>query len=194
MPSSRNRSPFIPNWDEFPEQPLGDLDRAAFSCGDEEVDGYFTGAKIVRDITNFNAAAFVIRSPENEIVSFYTLSNTSVPIDKFSKTQQKRYDYDNIAAILISYLGVDTRFKRRGFGARTLKLALERCLRVSRESGVSLIVVDVETKNDVGIKLYRDAEFKDLITYDSPGGRFKLLRMYLSMKRFAAAQNPQVLV
>ncbi len=50
-----------------------------------------------------------------------------------------------------------------------------------------MVVVDVETKNDIAIRMYHDADFEDLIDIDT--GRYHLLRMFIPMKKIAAAVN-----
>lgn len=153
------------------------------------MDRYFTGERIIRDVTQYQAAAFVLATPEDRIVSFYTLANFSIGREKLSKSQQKRYSYDPIAAIIISYFGVDKPYHRQGYGERTLALALERCYKVSEHSGVTVVVVDVETKNDAATAMYRKANFVELGTRQTDSG-FELRTFYLPMKTIAAAIDP----
>jgi GNAT superfamily N-acetyltransferase len=149
--------------------------------------GISPAIRIARDLAAFAAAAFVLTDRNGTIASFYTLANTSILKQEVSRTQQKLYPYRDIAAIILPYMGVDRRFRGQRLGPRTLRLALERCYRLSQESGASLVTLDVETKNERAIKMYREADFRDLGERDS--GPYRLLRMILPMKVIAAAVN-----
>lgn len=179
------RAPPIANPDEFQEKPLDLARRAAFSCGDPAVDGYFCGDRIARDIEQYQAAAFALVAADESIAAFYTLSNTSVTRDRFSRTARKDYAYPQIAAIIIGYLGRDEKLRGQRLGPLIIETALRRCYEASKSSGAALIVVDVETANGRAIDMYHDADFEDLDVRKNE--RFELLTLFITMKKLAAA-------
>jgi GNAT superfamily N-acetyltransferase len=191
------RSLSIVKPEDCKDEPLGNQDRAAFSCRDESlepdevepVDAYFNGEAIIRDIRKFEAAAFVILDDDGTIISFYTLSNASIHEADFSNTEKKKHSYEFTPATLIGYLGVNKPYKRQGFAKRTVQLALDRCLKLSRESGSAAVIVDVETKNQFALDLYYKSKFRDLKQYTTSGGKYELLRLFIPMKVVAGAQE-----
>lgn len=104
-----------------------------------------------------------------------------------SRKVRESFPYPVIAATIISYLGVDQQLRGNRLGPKTLKQALIRCYKLTEQCGTSMVVVDVETKNDIAIRMYHDADFEDLIDIDT--GRYHLLRMFIPMKKIAAAVN-----
>lgn len=102
-----------------------------------------------------------------------------------SRKKAKEYPYPNIAAIIVGYLGVREELRGRRIAKRMIRLILERCYEIGKSCGVSLIVVDVETKNSTALKLYSDADFEVLTIFKS--GPYELTRLYLPMAKVTAA-------
>src|SRR5260370_11260039 len=150
---------------ECREEPLGERDRAAFDCGHKYLDAYFQNDnRILRDIRNLETAVFVVVDSDENIVGYYTLSNTSVVKSDLSRKDQKSVSYPEVSATLIGRLAVHRQYQRNaslklgGFGRNLLERALQRAARASYESGSALVLV--HTIDDRARSLYSDAGFK----------------------------------
>lgn len=118
-------------------------DRAAFSCGVEQVDNFFrkTANKLAQVD---NLRVFVMSSPEGDLIGFHALNAHSVDYaglpKKFART---RPGHGSIPAAYISMIGVDQRFAGNGYGGDLLVDALTRIARASEDLGIAVVMLDV---------------------------------------------------
>ena len=153
-------------------EPLGKHhDRAAFSCGVEELDEYlrrFVGQDHRRDPTR----CFVLVHPDRseQILGYYTLSNAAVA-RAGDGNDPVRSPYPEIPALLIGRLAVGQNVQGQGWGRRLVLHVLLHASRLSEESGFALVLVD--PIDDRATEFYRRFGFQNL-----PGDR----RMYLRLK------------
>ena len=80
MPKLPGPSKVIPPQPAFRVEPLGDHDRAAFSCGVEPLDRYLR-EQAGQDARKHAAAPFVLLTAANRIAGYYTLSATVILAD-----------------------------------------------------------------------------------------------------------------
>ncbi|HUA08555.1 MAG TPA: GNAT family N-acetyltransferase [Candidatus Acidoferrales bacterium] len=182
-------TPIINN-EDLTEKPLGNENRAVFDCGDAYVNGYIQSDRIVRDVQNYETAAFVFVAPASQtIASYYTLSNTSVKKALFSNKERRSLSYPATPAAIIGYLGVDKNFKGNHLGIFTLKRALQRCLDLSRECGCAVVVLDVETGNKIALAMYEKAGFKEFHEPEGEGSvaLAQTKKLYMTMPNIKAA-------
>jgi ribosomal protein S18 acetylase RimI-like enzyme len=118
-------------------------DRAAFSCGIEQVDNFFrrTANKLARV---GNVRTFVMVGPEGELIGFYAtnahaVDYTELP-ERFART---RPAHGSIPAAYISMIGVDRRFQGRGYGGDLLVDCLTRLARAAEALGIAVVILDV---------------------------------------------------
>ena len=126
-------------------EPLGKQhDRAAFSCGESDLDDWFrrrAGQNERRDI----ARVFVAVDDPLGVVGFYSLSATNLSIDDLPEEIARRLPrYDAIPAALIGRLARDERVRGRGLGALLLADAIRRILGAGRSVAVFAILVDAK--------------------------------------------------
>lgn len=118
-------------------------DRAAFSCGIEQVDNFFkrTANKLAKAD---NVRVFVLTTADQDLIGFYALNAHSIDYAELpAKYARIRPGHGNIPASYISMIGVDERFAGQGFGGDLLIDALERIARVADEIGLAVVVLDV---------------------------------------------------
>ncbi len=117
--------------------------RDAFSCGKESLDDYLKKF-ITQDIKRNLIAAFVLVNNENEILGYYTLSNSSIAKESVRPDFQKQTGvYSAIPVTLLGRLAVDQRLKGKGFGKILLINALKKAYEVSQQViGSFAIIVD----------------------------------------------------
>ncbi len=114
-------------------EPLGSHhDRAAFSCGNEDLDRYFHRLAS-QDLKRKVAVPFVLIEPTaSNIAGFYTLSALSVRVGEFPESiTRKLPKYPVMPATLLGRLAVDRRYRAKGYGGLLIMDALRRSLRQS---------------------------------------------------------------
>lgn len=141
----------------FRIEPLGDHDRAAFSCGVEALDRYLR-EQAAQDARKRAAAPFVLVTAENRIAGYYTLSSSIILADDLSPETIRPLKwprYPELPATLIGRLARDVAFRGQGIGKLLLVDALKRA---SRAEIASLAVI-VDAKDDHARQFYIDQGF-----------------------------------
>jgi len=126
-------------------EPLGKQhDRAAFSCGQPDLDDWFKQRASQDDKRNV-ARVFVAVDEAFGIVGFYSLSSFTLAIEDVpADIARKLPRYGAIPAALIGRLARDERVRGRGVGELLLADAVKRILAAARSIAVFAIVVDAK--------------------------------------------------
>ncbi len=149
-------------------EPLGsEHDRAAFSCGVEELDRYLK-QQASQDARNRVAAPFVLRAADSpRIMGYYTLSAATIELGK-----RRLPRYPLLSAVLIGRLAVDREFAGQSWGKVLLVDALRRSVAQSRQIAAMAVVVDAK---DVAARgFYERYGFQQLLEHQN--------RLFLPMK------------
>ena len=153
-------------------------DRAAFSCGVEQVDNYFkkTANKLHKA---GNIRLYVMRTAEGAIIGFYAINAHAVDYAELPKKYARtRPGHGSIPAAYISMIGRDERFRGGGFGGDLLIDALVRIARAADHLGIAMVMLDVLDCGDA------ERTEKRRALYESYGFRAlaaEPLRMFLPM-------------
>lgn len=118
-------------------------DRAAFSCGVEQVDNFFkkTANKLAKAD---NLRVFVMSQADGTVIGFYAMNAHAGDYqDLPKKFGRDRPDQGSIPAAYISMIGRDQKFAGGGFGGDLLADCLNRILRISDELGIAVVMLDV---------------------------------------------------
>ena len=118
-------------------------DRAAFSCGVEQVDNYFqkTANKLAKAD---NVRLYVMVDPDGTVIGFYTLNAHAVQFAELpAKFARTRPSHGNIPAAYISMIGRDQKFRGGGYGGDLLVDALRRIAIAADAIGVAVVMLDV---------------------------------------------------
>ena len=142
-------------------------DRAAFSCGVEQVDNYFkkTANKLQKAD---NVRLFVMTASSSEVIGFYAINAHAVRYEELPKKfARNRPSHGNIPAAYISMIGRDEKYKGQSYGADLLVDALRRLAMAADQLGISIIMLDVldcgdETKTARRKTLYESYGFQPL--------------------------------
>lgn len=145
----------------FVIEPLGvSHDRAAFSCGNQQLDSYLQ-KQAGQDLKKRAAVPFVITSDHKIIAGFYTLSQYAVDLGELPEDiSRKMPRYPMVSATLLGRLAVSERFRGQGLGEKLLMDALHRALQSSKQIASAAVIVDA--KDDQAIVFYRKYGFIDL--------------------------------
>jgi len=155
-------------------EPLGDHDRAAFSCGKAVLDQYIR-ERASQDVKRRLASVFVIteKSDPRVVLAYYTLSSRELKTNQLpSEIQKKAGKYGYVGVTLLGRLAVAEKCKGTGLGSLTLMDALDRSLLAARE--VASWAVLVEAIDSEAARFYGKYGFTEL-----PEDRLKL---FLPMK------------
>jgi predicted GNAT family N-acyltransferase len=142
-------------------EPLGPRhDRAAFSCGNQQLDSYLQ-RQAGQDLKKRAAVPFVITPDHKIIAGFYTLSQYAVDLGELPEEISKKMPrYPMVSATLLGRLAVSGQFRGQGLGARLLMDALHRALQSSKQIASAAVVVDA--KDNQAVAFYRKYGFLDL--------------------------------
>ncbi len=147
-------------------------DRKSFDCGVKALNNYLqlmASQQSDRD----NTRTFVLEDDKNPsvIIGYYTLTMISIDLTALPTTLQKRH-HNIHSAGLIARLGVDKRYKGKGFGEWLLVDALKKLLYASESVAFPFIVVDAKDGasdfyKKFGFVSFFDEENRLFITVDS---------------------------
>lgn len=118
-------------------------DRAAFSCGVEQVDNYFQ--KTVNKLAKAdNVRLYVMVDPAGTVIGFYALNAHAVHFtDLPAKFARTRPSHGSIPAAYISMIGRDQKIRGGGYGGDLLVDALRRIAVAADAIGVAVVMLDV---------------------------------------------------
>ncbi len=118
-------------------------DRAAFSCGVEQVDNYFQ--KTVNKLAKAdNVRLYVMVDPAGTVIGFYALNAHAVHFtDLPAKFARTRPSHGSIPAAYISMIGRDQKVRGGGYGGDLLVDALRRIAVAADAIGVAVVMLDV---------------------------------------------------
>lgn len=118
-------------------------DRSGFCSGIAELDTYLH-RQAGQDQKRRIAATYLMVSEGNgAILGYFTLSGESISRgDMPPESLKKLPRYDRFPAILLGRLAVDSRYQGMGLGALLLIRALQHALRLTRNIGAIVVIVD----------------------------------------------------
>lgn len=120
-------------------------DRAAFSCGVEQVDNYFqkTASKLSK-ADNVRTYVKVSAGDKTKVEGFYAINAHSVHYaDLPNKYKRAAPGHGSIPAVYISMIGRDNTCKGQGVGGILLVDALKRTAIGADQFGVAIVMLDV---------------------------------------------------
>jgi predicted GNAT family N-acyltransferase len=160
-------------------EPLGDPDRAAFSCGNVVLDRYLR-EQASQDVRRGLASIFVVTTKDDPktILAYYTLSSRELKVEQLPpEIAKKAGKYGRVGVTLLGRMAVAESCKGMGLGPLTLLNALNRSLVAARD--VASWAVFVEAIDANAASFYRKYGFIEL-----PENRLKL---FLPMATIAKA-------
>jgi predicted N-acetyltransferase YhbS len=158
-------------------EPLGDHDRAAFSCGNDSLDRYIR-EQASQDVKRGLASVFVITANDDlkQVLAYYTLSSRELRLEQLPEgIAKKAGKYGHVGVTLLGRMAVAIKCKGMGLGALTLMNALHKSLLAAAD--VASLAVFVEAIDSGAASFYRKYGFIEL-----PEDKLKLL---LAMKTIA---------
>ncbi len=137
---------------------LAGHDRSQFTSGSQALDRYFRDT-VTQDARRRIAYCFVAIDPDGDIAGFYTLSATSILLDKLPPERARRLPrYPLVPAILLGRLAVAQAHQGRRLGGALVADAL---IRASSGDIAGHLMV-VEAKDETAARFYEHLEFARL--------------------------------
>jgi GNAT superfamily N-acetyltransferase len=134
-------------------------DRAAFSCGNEQLDRYLHLAATQDKKRNIAIPYVIFDRDRQKIIGYYTLSMSGINLEQLPQNIVKKLPkYPIIGAVLIGRLSVAGDYRGFGWGKLLIMDALYRSLTVSQTTGCFAVVVDAI--DDEAVKFYQRFEFQ----------------------------------
>jgi len=118
--------------------------RKNFSCGKSILDDYIK-IQARQDIKRKLATCFVLANEDNNVIGYYTLSNTSIERGTLPDEIIKKLppSYKNLPATLLGRLAVDKNYTGKKIGEFLLIDAMKKCSIVAKLSiGSMALIVD----------------------------------------------------
>lgn len=135
-------------------------DRAAFSCGVEQIDNFFrrTANKLA---AADNLRVFVMTDGGSEVIGFYALNAHAVDYrDLPPKYARTRPGHGSIPAAYLSMIGVDARHAGHGYGGDLLADALTRVAVAATSIGIAVVILDVLDDGNAALVARRKALYE----------------------------------
>jgi GNAT superfamily N-acetyltransferase len=134
-------------------------DRAAFDCGNEQLNRYLHSVATQDKKRNIAIPYVVWERERQKIIGYYTLSMSGIDLESLPLGMAKKLPrYPIVGVTLIGRLAVDEGYKGFGWGKLLLLDALHRSLAVSQRTASFAVVV--EAIDDVAVKFYQRFDFQ----------------------------------
>jgi predicted GNAT family N-acyltransferase len=150
--------------------------RAAFRCGNEQLDRYLHDLATQDKKRNIAIPYVLVDRERKKIMGYYTLSMSGINLESLPQSLAKKLPkYPLVGVTLIGRLAVDLDCRGSGWGKLLIMDALYRSLRVSQTTGCFAVVV--EAVDDKAVRFYQRFDFQTF-----PDQPYKLFR---TMKNLA---------
>ena len=148
---------------EYSIEPLGNHDRASFSCGVPELDRYFQ-LQARQDASRKVAAPFVLVDPGGRVAGYYTLSAYGIQVTELpAEVAKKLPRYPLIPATLLGRFAIGREHQERRLARILLMDALYRSWRNTAE--VASVGVVAEALGERARNFYLHHEFIPLVAH-----------------------------
>lgn len=157
-------------------------DRAAFSCGDGEIDEYLRNYAR-QNMERRSALVWVwTRPPSQAVIGYYTLTSTQIEAGALPTAIAQKFKLRNpplLGATLLGRFGISSARQGQGFGRMLCMHALEKALMASRV--VSSVGVVLDAYSTEAKAFWRKLEFVSLSEREGGMERFFLPMAYIEM-------------
>jgi GNAT superfamily N-acetyltransferase len=155
-------------------------DKAAFSCGNEQLDRYLHSIATQDKKKNIAIPYVIYDRNRQKIIGYYTLSMSGISLEQLpTEIIKKLPKYPIVGVTLIGRLAVDLDYKGFGWGKLIIMDAFQRSLNISKATGSFAVVVDAI--DDDAVRFYQRFDFKTF-----PGCTDKLFRTIISISQIFA--------
>ena len=134
-------------------------ERAAFSCGNEQLDRYLHSLATQDKKRNIAIPYVLVDRERQKIIGYYTLSMSSINLESLPPNLAKKLPkYPLVGVTLIGRLAVALDYRGYGWGKLLIMDALAKSLQINKTTGCFAVVVDAI--DDEAVKFYQRFEFQ----------------------------------
>jgi ribosomal protein S18 acetylase RimI-like enzyme len=152
-------------------------DKAAFSCGNEQLDRYLRSTATQDKKRNIAIPYVIYDKDRQKIIGYYTLSMSGINLEELPQDLAKKLPkYPIVGVNLIGRLAVSNDYRGYGWGKLLIMDALDRSLGISKVTASFAVVV--EAIDDDAVRFYRRFDFQVF-----PDRVFKLFRTMTNIER-----------
>jgi predicted GNAT family N-acyltransferase len=146
--------------------------RAAFSCGNEQLDRYLHSVANQDKKKNIAIPYVIFDRDRQRIIGYYTLSMSGIDLAQLPEQIAKKLPkYPIVGVTLIGRLAVSNEYKGYGWGKLLIMDALHRSLAASKATASFAVVVDAV--DDEAVRFYQRFDFQPFP--DSPTKLFRTI-------------------
>lgn len=131
-----------------------------FDCGEEALNKFLSLRALTEMSRRLSVTTVALDQRTASIIGFYSISPTQIAKESLSKREGRGVPYDLVPGIRIGRLAISKKYQGKGFGAKLLRHALQKCLKISEEFGGRVVVVDA--KNEMVAAFYERYGFKSI--------------------------------
>jgi GNAT superfamily N-acetyltransferase len=118
-------------------------DRAAFSCGREELDDFLRTKAVKHQAQRVSRTFVLVDDAEpRRILGYYSLSNSQIAREDITPDEAKALPRHPIPGVMLARLAIAAAEQGKSYGTWLLMDALKRTALISQDSGVYALVVD----------------------------------------------------
>lgn len=128
----------------------------AFSCGESALDEWLKRRALANQLSGASRT-FIVADDDREVMGYYALAAGAVAHQEATRSMRQNMP-DPLPVMILARLAVDTRAQGKKLGAALLQDALQRCVRVSQDTGVRALLV--HALNDNARQFYEYYGFK----------------------------------
>lgn len=141
---------------------------AAFDCGKLQLNDYlkrYAGQNHRRGTSR--CTLMVTQTPPQDLVGYFTLSSGEVERDALPPAMTRHLARYPVPVVVIGRLAIDSKWQRKGLGARLLMNALRRVHRAHIELDIGIKAVIVDAKDESSASFYASYDFITLSEQDT---------------------------
>ena len=129
-----------------PELLAGEHILAGFDCGSGALDDWLAG-RALRNQASWTSRTWVVVDVEtSQVVAFYASSTASI-LRSSAPKNIGRNQPEEMPAVLLARMGVDSRHKGRGLGAALLKHFMLKAIEVAQSVGARVLLIHAKDQN-----------------------------------------------
>ena len=152
-------------------------DKAAFSCGNEQLDRYLHATATQDKKRNIAIPYVIYDKARQKIIGYYTLSMSGINLEELPQDLAKKLPkYPIVGVNLIGRLAVSNDYRGYGWGKLLIMDALNRSLGISKATASFAVVV--EAIDNEAVRFYQRFDFQAF-----PDRAFKLFRTMTNIER-----------
>ncbi|MDV3002642.1 MAG: hypothetical protein N5P05_004297 (plasmid) [Chroococcopsis gigantea SAG 12.99] len=121
------------------------INKAEFDCGNQEVN-YFLIHQSDECEEKRLARVFLMLSDEDELIGYYTLSNSKIPLSEIPNKYKRKMPNYPLPAILIGQFGIDKKWQGQGLSELLTGDMYSRIILSYNQSASAFNVIIVETQ------------------------------------------------